>query len=502
MSKMKAWFKKRPTLVKYLKNIAITLAVILFTIPLQFGLDKLDVRDENLFLIYVVAILIILIETKNLIFGIVSSFLFVLSFNFFQTDPIYSLDVADPNYYVSFLIFLVVSLIVGTLVIKLQTQNKIAIENERKVRAMYDLSSQLLDNHDKAFVFNFVINFFSQYLNKKFTIVDVEGNLYGEELNIENKNEMIKYCLEKNIVIGKGTFMFKDSNYMVFPVKSKTNNFGALFINLENDNILEGEIEFVKKNILHLVVVLDREYAVKAQENTKLTVEKEKFKTALLRSLSHDIKTPLTSIQSGSDLILSSYDKLDDDTKKSIIKDIYAEACDLNVFIVNLLNMSKLDEMKKIVNLKKETVDDILSEVSTKASRILNGKKLEIKQSEKLTFVYTDATLLEQVLVNLVDNAVKHTKPDTEIKISYESDENGVTFHVIDNGGGIKQANIDKIFEDFYSLTSKQDHSRSNGLGLSICRAIVEAHGGKISAKNNEIGGATFTFNIPNSEEC
>ena len=113
----------------------------------------------------------------------------------------------------------------------------------------------------------------------------------------------------------------------------------------------------------------------------------------------------------------------------------------------------------------------------------------------------TDATLLESVLINLIDNGVKHTKDDTIIKITYAKDETGVTFNVIDNGGGIKKDCLDKIFEDFYSLSLKKDRYRSNGLGLSICRAIVEAHGGKITASNNDIGGATFTFNIPNKEE-
>ena len=481
-----------------LKHSLITLIVILCTIPLQYGLGKLEVRDENIFLMFVLAILIVLIETKNIIYGIVSSFVFVMSFNFFETEPYFSFQVNNPNYYISFGIFLVFTLIVGTLVTKLQNQNRIAIENGKKVRAMYDLSSKLLDNHDQTFVFNFVIDFFSNYLNLKFTILDEQDKLYGEEIDISSVEDMKNYCLEKNLVIGKNTFLYKDSDYLCFPIKSRNANYGVLLVNLKEATLSDGEIEFIKKNILHLVVVLDREHAIELQENSKLTIEKEKFKTSLLRSLSHDLKTPLTSIQSGSDLILNSYEKLDDETIKGIISDIYHDSVDLNNFIINLLNMSKLDEMKKIVNRKNEAVDDILSEVYKKVSRNLNGRTLTITPNKKLTLVYTDATLLIQTLVNLVDNAVKHTKPGTKINIEYHSSKNGVIFEVIDNGGGISPKFLDKIFEDFYSLTKKQDHARSNGLGLSICRAIIEAHGGHIKAVNNDLGGATFIFDIPN----
>ena len=143
-------------------------------------------------------------------------------------------------------------------------------------------------------------------------------------------------------------------------------------------------------------------------------------------------------------------------------------------------------------------MDDILCSVYDKIKGDLNNKKLSIMQSESLNFVYTNAQLLIEVLVNLVENSIKHTKDNTTINITYEVTKQDVIFKVIDNGGGIKNKNKEQIFDDFYSLAYNQDRHTSNGLGLSICRAIVEAHGGKISAFNNELGGATITFNIPN----
>lgn len=485
---------------KTFQKILFTFVVILLVIPLQLGLNALKVREENIFLLFTVAIIIVLIETKNILYGIVTSFIFVLSFNFFDTEPLYSFMINDPNYYFSFFIFIVVSCIVGSLVLDLQKQNKKALESNEKVQAMYDLSSSLLDNHDKPYIFNLAINYFTKHMPYKFSIVDTSNNVYGEKIDTEYYKEMIQYCLDKNIPIGKTTFTYQNSNYILFPIRSKTNSYACLFVDLTDKNINEDTLEFIKKNILHLVVVLDRESILKERENIKVQVEKEKFKTSILRSLSHDLKTPLTSIKSGSDFILQSYDLLDDDTKKGIITDIYNDSCDLNTFIINLLNMTKLGEGKTLLNRKEEAIDEILSEVYAKTKRNLNGKNLEIKNSNDIYFVYADGSLLEQVFINLIDNAVKHTSPYTTIKINYNCDEDGVTFNVMDDGGGIKEENLNKIFEDFYSLSLKKDKYRSNGLGLSICRAIVEAHGGKITASNNDIGGATFTFNIPNKK--
>ena len=485
---------------KVLVNILFVGIVILVGILLQILLSYFDLKDENIFLLYTLAIIIIIIKTKNIIYGVVSSFIYVLSFNFFNADPKYTLAIADPNYYISFLIFIVVSIVVGYLMLVIQKKESQAKNNQNKVEAMYNLSSELIDNHDRNFLLDFVIEFFKDYMDYDFSIIDTDGKVYGSEIDDKYVHDMLRYSLAKNMAVGKGTFDFSESNYLVLPIRSIDNEYGALYVNLCNIEINDSEVEFIKKNLLHLVVALDREAAMILEESSRLAVEKEKFKISILRSLSHDLKTPLTSIKSGSDLILSSYDSLDDESKKSIIGDIYNEACDLNTFIVNLLNMSKLDRGKKLVNRKKEPVDEILQGVYQKVKKNLVGRRLVINQSDDLVFVYTDPILLDMVLYNLIDNAIKHTKEGTTIHIDYSFDDEGVWFKVSDDGGGIEVSSFDKIFEDFYSLALNQDRKRSTGLGLSICRAIVEAHGGKISVFNNDLGGATFSFNIPNEE--
>lgn len=482
---------------KTYKNLIVFICTIVLTILLTIALGEMKVRDENLFLIFVIAILIILIEVKNIIYGIAASFIFVMFFNFFFTDPVYTFIVDDPNYYVSFIIFILVALIVGSLVVRLQKQNQISSSNEKRVKALYDVTSNFINIRSTDDIYHYFLQHLRKYFTEAFTVIDAQGNQYGPKVEVTDLiSTAVKYAEEHNVICGKGEFKFKELNFKIIPLKSKNVVFGSLLIELV-DNLTKDEMEFINNNVIHLIMALERENSNKDKERAKIQVEKEKFKTALLRSLSHDLKTPLTSIESGSNFILDSYDQLDDEEKKQILRDISTESDHLTTFIENLLNMTKLDDSKKILNKDNIIVDDILSDVFSKVRNKLDGKTLKIDQNEKVIMVPCNPQLLIQVLVNLIDNAVKHTKPDTSIELNYYEQDDFIFFEVIDDGGGISEDILPYIFDDFYSMTKKQDHKRSNGLGLGICKVIVESHGGKIKAFNNKLHGATFRFSIP-----
>jgi two-component system sensor histidine kinase KdpD len=184
--------------------------------------------------------------------------------------------------------------------------------------------------------------------------------------------------------------------------------------------------------------------------------------------------------------------------KKNLLLDINNETSRLSDFVENLLNMTRLNANQLVLHLKNELVEDIMTDVYHRVQNRLGLHQLFIEQNEDMDYVYTDAPLLIQVLTNLVDNAIRHTKEDATITMSYSKTTEGIEFKVSDNGGGIVQSDLSKIFTDFVSIeTGKGDKTRGFGLGLSICQAIVKAHGGTIRALNNELGGATFLFALP-----
>lgn len=501
----------------------IFLSITVMAVVLELSLHELNARDEIIYLFFVLSILIIIIETKELRYGVLASLVFVFSFDYFITEPIYTLRIYNPNHYISFIIFIIVSFVVNSLVLQLQKQIQISHRNQERLSTMYELLQTLNSVKSTGGIFESVTSVLEERLNRKVAIATAEGRVYGHQEICSSLQEVIDFSREKNIVLRRGNGLLEGRDLSIYPIVSETESYGVLLVedvgaeDLGDDEAYNDEA-YIENALREIEIVLDNHRISNQRQETRIQFENEKFKTSLLRSLSHDIRTPLTMIQSGSDFLNTSFSDIGEEEKKSIIRDIYQESCDLTVFVESLLELSRLQEGKQLVNRQEEMVDDLFSEINRRVRHRLQGHTFTIRRNEEVLTVYCDSRLLIQVFINLIDNAIKHSRRDSEIELAYyrEGDAGGaagagdaadagqdggsVVFEVADNGGGISEELQDRIFEDFYSLTSKLDSRRSTGLGLSICKAIVEAHGGEICAFNNDAGGATFRFSIPGKE--
>ena len=485
---------------KKYRDFLIFSGVMFFTIILELALDALKVKEENIYLVFVLSILIIIIESKSIVYGLMASVVTVLSFNFFITEPKFTFVVDDPNHYVSFVMFFVVTFMVSSLVTQLQRQVRLSKESEKKINILYDISTDLIHAKDNEEILEYTAKRLDTLLEGIVSIIDVNGRIYGDHVDREKYEEAVKHALQYNEIIDMNSPYYKDINSCVFPIKSRLNDYGAAILKAEKGES-NSDVLFTQNVIEEILVALDKNYISNEREQTKIEVEKEKFKTSLLRGLSHDLKTPLTMIQSGSEFLYDSFDNVEDTAKKQIIKDIYDESCDLSGFVNNLLDLTRFENKDLRLNKTSEAADDIIFEVLEKMKRRLGDIHVEVRHPEEVVMVYSDVGLLSQVFVNLLDNVISHTHKNTNVIIDYYKEGDNVVFKIMDDGGGISKEKLDMIFEDFYSITANQDRFRNHGLGLSICKAIVEAHGGHITAENNEMGGTTFTFIINNREE-
>lgn len=480
------------------RDLLMFIAILFFTIILELSLDALKVKEENIYLVFVLAILIIIIELKSIIYGLLASVVTVLSFNFFITEPRLTFVVDDPNYYVSFMMFIVVSFMVNSLVIQLQRQIRLSKENERQINALYNISTDILNAGNNAQIYESVIDRIQEQTGGQISIVTCQDDVYGYPIEPDDYRSICKDCLENNRILHS-----KDNpdlgDDLLFPIRSISNDYGILLLNKKQQD--PRDQVFIENVIEEMIIALDRNDISLKQEQTKVQVEKEKFKTALLRGLSHDLKTPLTMIQSGSDFLYESFAEIPDTSKKELIRDIFDESCNLSQFVNNLLDMTRLENKDVKLNRKLESAEDIIYEVLEKMKRRLEDTSIEVEKNEELVMVYADTDLLTQVFVNLIENALIHTRQGSSIRIRYFKEKEQTVFEVEDNGGGIKEEKLDKIFDDFYSYSIDQDKRRSHGLGLAICKAIVEAHGGEIQAENNAGGGTTFRFTIRDKDE-
>ena len=477
---------------KKVKDLIAFITVITCTIILELALNKMNVYDENIYLVFVLAILIIIIETKSILYGLLGTFITVMSFNFFITAPKYSFVVDDTNNYVSFIMFAVVTFMVNSLVIQLQRQIRISTENEKKINTLYKFSTDFLHAKDIESSYDVLIRNLSDQFSCNVGLIDNDGKVYGIINDLETIRNVLDYSRKNNIVISSEMPQFANLQKVIFPITSQLRRYGTLVI--ESDEV---DREFVENVLEELLVNLDKNYISNVQEKTRIQVEKEKYKTSLLRGLSHDLKTPLTMIQSGSNFLMDSYDSISVENQKSLIKDIYEESNSLSSFVNNLLDLTKLEDESIIINRKKEAVDDILSEVNEKIKPLLENHQLLIHSADEVLFVNADVSLLSQVFINLIENAIHHTRSDSVIEVNYHKTDEGICFTVSDNGGGIDENKLENLFDTFHAITENRDRRRSHGLGLSICKSIIEVHGGSIKAYNNSQGGATFEFTIP-----
>ena len=232
-----------------------------------------------------------------------------------------------------------------------------------------------------------------------------------------------------------------------------------------------------------------------------MLAKNEQLRADLLRTISHDLRTPLTSILGNADNLLTNGDSFDSSTKMRFYKDIYDDAMWLIGLVENLLSVTRLENGKMELNMSAELVDEVISE----ALRHINRKKTEhfiqVENEDEFLLAHMDARLIVQVIVNLVDNAVKYTPKGSIIRITSKRQDNLAVISVSDNGRGIPDDLKERVFDMFYTGANEiADSRRSLGLGLSLCRSIVNAHGGSITVCDNIPHGTIFTFTLPAEE--
>lgn len=240
---------------------------------------------------------------------------------------------------------------------------------------------------------------------------------------------------------------------------------------------------------------------IKTYEAAKLESEREKMRANLLRAVSHDLRTPLTSISGNASNLLSNYRKLDDGARERIFTDIYEDSMWLINLVENLLAVTRLEDGQVRLHQSVELMDEVVAEALRHTSRKSKSHTIRVSSAQELILAKIDARLVVQVLINLTDNAIKYTQEGSCIEIHTEQKDGWVVVSVSDNGPGIPDEQKMHVFDMFYSGANKlADSRRSLGLGLSLCRSIVNAHGGTITVSDNHPEGTVFTFTLPAGE--
>lgn len=243
-----------------------------------------------------------------------------------------------------------------------------------------------------------------------------------------------------------------------------------------------------------------KEYARESAQ-AAMQIEKEQLRADLLRSISHDLRTPLTSISGNASNLLSNENEFSQETRMQIYGDIYDDSMWLIKLVENLLSVTRIEDGRMDLRMSAELMDEVIAEAMRHTDRNRDGRKIEVSSDEEFILGKMDARLIVQVVINLVDNAVKYTPEGAQIRIHTGKKDGMVVVSVSDTGSGIPDEQKSKVFEMFYTGTNRAaDGRRSLGLGLGLCRSIIRAHGGEIWVSDNKPQGAVFTFTLPAEE--
>jgi two-component system sensor histidine kinase KdpD len=244
-----------------------------------------------------------------------------------------------------------------------------------------------------------------------------------------------------------------------------------------------------------IALVIERELLDEAAEHTAMLQESERLYTTLLNSISHELRTPIATITGAASSLLDSQMRVDEPARSQLTRDIQDAADRLNRLVENLLDMSRLESGRLKLKLEWCDVGDVISVAVKRLEKCLLDRSLKIDKSANLPLVQMDFALIEQVLVNLLDNACTYSPSETPIEIQAIHEDGTVSISITDYGPGIPAEDIERVFEKFYRIPGSA--TGGTGLGLSICRGLVEAHGGSLTAENVPGAGARFTIKLP-----
>ncbi|MBR0597014.1 sensor histidine kinase [Sinanaerobacter chloroacetimidivorans] len=490
-----------------LKTIGILLAATL----LSMGLRAVDIGDQNVIMVFILSVLVISRITMGHLYGMVASVLSVLLFNFFFTVPFYTFNAIQPGYPITFVIMFLAAFITSTLTVRIKTQVRLSVEREHRTRVLYEINKKLLVTRGLENIVTLTNEYITKIFDRSviFYTQDPEDSSTGVLMQSPSDSEasfLLKdderavahwvFLNKKRAGAGTDTLMGAGAYYM--PIISQGKVLGVIGISCANGKLDQNSRLFLRMLTSQVAMALERQSLSDEQRRIVIESEKEKMRSNLLRAISHDLRTPLTGILGASSAILENGDNLDKHTHDELISNIKEDSQWLIRMVENLLSVTRINEGTMNVAKSPEAVEEIVAETLSRIRKRFPNRKISVKVPDELLMVPMDGTLIEQVLINLLENAIKHSPEESAVELEVKKERKFAVFEVRDNGEGIAEQDFPYLFESYVPNGKRSsDSSRGMGIGLSICMSIIKAHNGKMEAANRKEGGAVFLFKLP-----
>jgi two-component system sensor histidine kinase KdpD len=452
-----------------IRDLVITLGILILATLVCYGFAQLGFTEVNIITVYLLSVLLTSIITSSRSSYVLSAVGSVLVFNYIFITPYFSFDFYAQGFPVTVFILLIAALIVGTITDRMKNHTR------QSTQAAYRTNLLLETN---------------QLLQKAVTEDDI----------FQAARTQVSKLLNRGATVMPGVIANTKADKLQYPIKVQTRVYGTVVI--EGAEPLEAFENSVLLSILgECALALENSRNAQEKEEAKLQAENEKLRANLLRSISHDLRTPLTAISGNASILLSNSESLDAESRKQMYGDIYDDSAWLHNLVENLLAVTKIEEGRMELKMQPQLVEEIVSEALQHISRKKEDHTITAAHEDDLLLAKCDAKLIVQVIINLVDNAIKYTPVGSHIAVTTKKENGMAVISVADNGNGIADSEKGNVFQMFYTGSSSvSDSRRSLGLGLSLCKSIVDAHCGEITVSDNQPSGTIFTFTIPTGE--
>ena len=496
-------------------DLLLTIGILATATVIGWAFLRLGFANANIIMVYLLGVLLTSAFTSGYTCGVLSAFLSVILFNYFLTEPRLSLAAYGSKYPVTFAVMFTAALLTGTLAAKLKAHAQLSARDAYRTKLLFDMNRQLQKAETPDEVYQMTATQIQKLMQRDVLIYPAQGdallvgNVYPADgsgpysiPDTDQEQDVTQWVWQNRKRAGATTQNFPKAKRLYLAIRTGQQVFGVVGIPMEKQPQPDAFTSSVLFSILgECALALESLRNAEEKEKAAVLAKNEQLRANLLRSISHDLRTPLTSISGNADTLLHSYNVLDEPTRKQIFTDIYDDAQWLTGLVENLLSITKIADGSVKLRLSDQVVDDIVSEALRHIDRRSAEHHITVDCGDVPLLVRVDAGLIMQVLINLVNNAIKYTPAGSNIWVTAALREDAVEICVSDDGHGIPNELKERVFEMFFTGGNPiGDSRRSLGLGLTLCQAIIHAHHGEITLKDNSPHGCIFSFTVPLSE--
>jgi two-component system sensor histidine kinase KdpD len=461
----------------------------------------------NLIMVYLLGVLFV--ATR---FGrgpsMFASVLSVAAFDFFFVPPQFTFAVSDTQYLVTFAVMLAVAFVISDLATRIRAQAESAREREARTAALYAMSRDLAQAPSVPEVLASAVRHITEVFASELTVLlpGPDGGLItqtGPASSFDpdgSDRAVARWVFEHRQPAGLGTSTLPGARALYLPLVASRGTLGVLGVRARDPHAFDApeHLHQLETFANQTALALERARLAEEAREAEVHVEAERLRSSLLSSVSHDLRTPLASITGAATTLLESGARVDDGTQRELLESVRDEAEHLNRLVQNLLEMTRLESGSLKLHHDWHPIEEVVGAALRRLGKRLAGRRVDVALAPDLPLALMDDVLVEQVLINLLDNALKYTPAGSAIRIAATASDDRVTVEVDDHGPGLPRGEEERVFEKFYRGAATPE--RGAGLGLAIVKGIVHAHGGHVWAHNLPEGGAAFFFTLPLAE--